>query len=89
MQYEIFFLLQIYKWSPDLSPLYFLFWGFVKERIFRTAPPNIAQLKNEVREVIASTDVNICSFLANLVVPIDKCVDSGGIVMSKVKHGIK
>ena len=51
-------------WSPDLSPLDVFLWGFVKERVFRTAPSNIAQLKNEVREVIASIDVKILQYFS-------------------------
>lgn len=65
--------------SPDLSPLDFFLWGFVKEKVFRTAPSNIAQLKNEVRQVIASIDVNtLQNVIANFVVRIDKCIESGG-----------
>ena len=65
--------------SRDSSPSDFFLRSFVKERVFRTAPSNIAQLKNEVREVIASIDVNILQGVqANLVVHIDKSIESGG-----------
>ena len=40
---------------------------------------NTAQLENKVRKVIASIDVNILhSVLANLLVCIGKCIESGG-----------
>ncbi len=44
--------------SPDLSPLDYFLWGFVKEKGFLSAPSNIAELKNKVREAIASIDAN-------------------------------
>jgi len=65
--------------SPDLSPLDFFLWGFLKEMVFRNAPSNIGQLKNNVREAIASIDVNtLQNVIANFVVRVDKCIESGG-----------
>ena len=65
--------------SPDLSPLDYFLWGFVKEKVFRSAPSNIAVLKNKVQEVIATIDANtLQNVVANFVVRIDKCIASNG-----------
>ena len=65
--------------SPDLSPLDYFLWGFVKEKVFLSAPSNIAVLKNKVQEVIASIDANtLQNVVANFVVRIDKCIASNG-----------
>lgn len=65
--------------SPDLSPLDFFLWGFVKGKVFRSAPSNIGQLKNEVREIIESIDADtLQNVIANFAVRLDKCIESGG-----------
>ena len=63
---------------PDLSPLNFFLWDLVKERVFRTAPSNIAQLKMRFEKSWRPSMSIFCSVLANLVVRIDKCIEFGG-----------
>lgn len=61
--------------SPYLSLLSLEFW---KERLFRAAPSNITQLKNQVREVIESIEVNtLVNVLTNSSIHIDKCFELG------------
>ena len=52
-----------YRWPPrscDLSPLDFFLWGFVKSRAYKSKPNTIAQLKNEIRNVISEIIQNLC-----------------------------
>ena len=39
--------------SPDLSPLYFFLWNYVKEKVFCTRPSSIDNLKIAIREALA------------------------------------
>lgn len=34
--------------SPDLTPLDFFLWGFVKDRVFRTVPESIQEMENRI-----------------------------------------
>lgn len=36
--------------SPDLTPLDFFLWGFLKDRVFRTPPLNVVEMKNRIIE---------------------------------------
>lgn len=40
--------------SPDITPLDFFLWGYVKDRVFAKKVQDIEELKNRVREVIGS-----------------------------------
>ena len=65
--------------SPDLSPLDFYLWGFVKERVFRSRPANIRELKVVITDIIQSTDVNtLRSVVINFCQLINKCIMANG-----------
>lgn len=65
--------------SPDISPLDFYLWGFVKERVFRSRPANIRDLKCVVTDVIRSIDVNTLQrVVANCHQRINKCIMANG-----------
>ena len=70
---------------PDLSPLDIsLECG--KSNVLRAKPSNITQLRNEVREVLETINVNaLQSVIANFADRIDKYIESCGV---KVKHGM-
>jgi hypothetical protein len=72
----------VFQWpprSPDLSPLDFYLWGFVKERVFHSRPANIRELKCVVTDVIRSIDVNtLRRVVANFQQRIDKCIVANG-----------
>ena len=45
----------VFPWparSPDLSPLDFFLWGYVKDVVFSSNPTNVAELKEKVEEAI-------------------------------------
>ena len=45
--------------SPDVTPLDFFFWGFVKDQVFKTPVDDIEELKRRIREVVERVDVNM------------------------------
>ncbi|KAJ4433709.1 hypothetical protein ANN_16020 [Periplaneta americana] len=45
--------------SPDLTPLYFFLWGFVKDKVYRTRMIDLDDLKARIRAAIASVDIDM------------------------------
>lgn len=62
--------------------------GVLLKKVFCAAPSNIGQLKDDIREVLESINANaLQSVIANIVVRIDECIESGG-GFSKVELNI-
>jgi hypothetical protein len=40
--------------SPDLTPLDFFLWGYIKGRVYQTAPANAEELKERIRDAMAA-----------------------------------
>ncbi|GBM34548.1 hypothetical protein AVEN_77514-1 [Araneus ventricosus] len=40
--------------SPDLNPLDFFLWGYIKQRVCATPPPTLQELQNHITDVCAS-----------------------------------
>lgn len=40
--------------SPDLTPLDYFLWGYLKDRVYRTKPQNIAELQQRIRDEMNS-----------------------------------
>lgn len=65
--------------SPDLSPLDYFLWGYVKDHVFRSKPASLDELKKEVREVIASINSEMLGkVIANFGRRIEKCIAADG-----------
>jgi hypothetical protein len=46
--------------SPDLTPIDFFLWGFVKDNVYvPPLPTSLHELKTQIREVCANTDQEI------------------------------
>ena len=45
--------------SPDVTPLDFFFWGFVKGRVFKTPVHDIEDLKQRIREATEEVNINM------------------------------
>ena len=51
-----------FKWpphSPDLNPLDFFLWGFFKDRVYRSKPVTLDELKVNIRREISLIDEDI------------------------------
>ena len=46
--------------SPDLSPPDFFLWGHLKDRVYKTKPQTIADLKVRIREEIEAIEEETC-----------------------------
>lgn len=42
--------------SPDITPLDFYFWGYVKDEVYKRRYANLIELKNNIRRIIRSID---------------------------------
>ena len=42
--------------SPDLTPLDYFLWGYLKDRVYRTKPANIEELKQRIRDEITAIE---------------------------------
>ncbi|GBO26989.1 hypothetical protein AVEN_153886-1 [Araneus ventricosus] len=40
--------------SPDLKPLDFFLWGYIKQRVYATPPPTLQELRNRITYACAS-----------------------------------
>ena len=45
--------------SPDLSPLDYFLWDYVKKNVFKRQPADIEILKEIVQEVVSSIDQDV------------------------------
>ncbi|GBM98300.1 hypothetical protein AVEN_179921-1 [Araneus ventricosus] len=40
--------------SPDLNPMDFFLWGYIKQRVYATPPPTLQELRNRITDACAS-----------------------------------
>ncbi|GBM17747.1 hypothetical protein AVEN_99635-1 [Araneus ventricosus] len=40
--------------SPDLNPLDFFLWGYIKRQVYATPPPTLQELRNRITDACAS-----------------------------------
>ena len=45
--------------SPDLTPLDFFLWGYVKDIVYRTPVPNIDELIMRITAAVANIDIDM------------------------------
>lgn len=65
--------------SPDLSPLDFFLWSYVKEKVFSTRPVSINDLKIAVREALALIDQDtLAAVTANFEKRVELCIQQRG-----------
>ena len=55
--------------SPDLTPCDFFLWGWVKNKVYKTMPANIDELRDSIRVVMANVPQ---TFLANAVAAVPR-----------------
>lgn len=65
--------------SPDLSPLDYFLWGYVKENVFKRQPADIEILKEIVQGVVSSIDQDVLrAVMANFEKRINLCIEQQG-----------
>ena len=45
--------------SPDLNPLDFFLWGYLKSKVYSPLPLTLAQLEQNIRREVAALDPNM------------------------------
>ena len=65
--------------SPDLSICDFFLWGYLKEKVFRSRPHNLEELRMRIREEIAAIPVEMCRRATeNFRYRLQQCIDTDG-----------
>lgn len=66
--------------SPDLTPLDFFLWGYLKQQVYKeNFNDNIELLKQKIRDVISEINlVTIRKVYEEFRIRLEKCVDVGG-----------
>ena len=65
--------------SPDLNPLDFFLWGYLKDNVFRGRPQTIPELKQAVAQKIREIELPTCTRVVdNFVRRIKLCIQRGG-----------
>lgn len=65
--------------SPDLTPLDFFLWGFIKTEVYSTPVNNLEDLANRVRRAFGQLDNNLIRrSINNVRTRIDKCLQLNG-----------
>lgn len=65
--------------SPDLSPLDFFLWGYVKDNVYNNVHRDVEELKNNIEEVISNIDGRILrNVRSNLIKRVQLCIYQNG-----------
>ena len=54
--------------SPDLTPMDFFLWGFVKDKVYGTKVRNLAELKQRIRKACAMITVAMLQMVSRATV---------------------
>lgn len=68
--------------SPDLNPLDYFVWGFLKEKIYGTPVTTRDELRNRIEEhcdILREEHVMIRASINNIIKRCQKCIDAGGL----------
>lgn len=72
--------------SPDLTPLDYFLWGFLKNEVYKTQPRNSLELKNQIRQACAEiTPATLRKVMANNRKRIEACIRADG---GLIEHNI-
>lgn len=65
--------------SPDLSPLDYFAWGYLKNKVYQNKPTNLIQLKENIRSEMAAISRAMCRrVIANLRSRLKECQQRNG-----------
>lgn len=73
--------------SPDLTPLDFSIWGYLKEKVYRTPPPTLEILENRIRRSIEDiSQEHLQNLLRENIRRVRLCREQGG---QRIEHLIE
>lgn len=71
--------------SPDLSPMDFFLWGYLKSKVYVNKPGSLVQLKENIRhEMAAITEIMCRAVLRNFAVRLDECREREGLHLDDI-----
>ena len=71
-------------YSPDLNPLDFIFWSYLKDKVYKNNPKTLSELKNAIIVEINHIDVQVLQcVIQNFCKRLELCQESDG---SHFKH---
>ena len=71
--------------SPDLSPLDFYLWGYLKNKVYRNKPTTLHDLKqNIIQEIGAITPQTLAKTMQNMVKRVDECIRLDGDHLKRI-----
>lgn len=66
--------------SPDLTPMNFFLWGYLKNKVYDTNPRSIDALKENIRREMASiTELTCCAVIDSFRRRLQECRDRKGL----------
>ncbi|GBM53233.1 hypothetical protein AVEN_14249-1 [Araneus ventricosus] len=60
--------------SPDLNPLDFFLWGYIKQRVYATSPLKLQELRNRITDACASVSPACCTMCSWKCSSVSRCV---------------
>lgn len=71
--------------SPDLTPMDFFLWGYVKSKVYANKPTSLAQLKEIIRhEMAAITETTCRAVIGNFSARLNECRERNGLHLDDV-----
>lgn len=71
--------------SPDLTPMDFFLWGYVKSKVYANKPTSLAQLKENIRhEMAAITETTCRAVIGNFSARLNECRERNGLHLDDV-----
>jgi len=65
--------------SPDVTPLDFFFWGYIKSQVFQTPVDNLVQLRRRIRDAVQTvTNAMLTKTWRELLTRLECLRDNGG-----------
>ena len=65
--------------SPDLNPLDFFFWAYMKQKIHESSPRNLEDVKNLIREFVNSISEELLQRVtAQFCSRVNRCIEAKG-----------
>lgn len=69
--------------SPDITPLDFYFWGYVKDEVYKRKHANLNELQDSIRHIIASIDGRtVLKATKRVLKNVRKCIEQNGDVFA-------
>jgi hypothetical protein len=66
-------------YCPDLNSLYFFFWGYLKDKVYKNNPKTLSELKNSINFATKNIEVQVLQcVLQNFCKRLELCQESDG-----------